>query len=141
MGYRAILAGVGLAFGLASATFAAPTPVAKRVATPTKPKRAPIVAETAATTEPLRAGTLGQGRVVLRQEAKAVLVPHDAVQTFRGHGLFHGLAVRGHRGERVDGPFLHIGADPPKCARRQVQLRRRTVCVPASRCGLRNPRT
>lgn len=33
----------------------------------------------------LRAGTLGQGRVVLRQEAKAVLVPHDAVQTFRGH--------------------------------------------------------
>jgi cobalt-zinc-cadmium efflux system membrane fusion protein len=32
----------------------------------------------------LRAGTLGQGRVVLRQEAKAVLVPHDAVQVFRG---------------------------------------------------------
>jgi cobalt-zinc-cadmium efflux system membrane fusion protein len=33
----------------------------------------------------LRAGTLGQGRVVLRQEAKAVLVPHDAVQVFRGN--------------------------------------------------------
>ncbi len=32
----------------------------------------------------LRAGTLGQGRVVLRQEANAVLVPHAAVQTFRG---------------------------------------------------------
>jgi cobalt-zinc-cadmium efflux system membrane fusion protein len=32
----------------------------------------------------LRAGTLGQGRVVLRQESKAILVPHDAVQTFRG---------------------------------------------------------
>jgi cobalt-zinc-cadmium efflux system membrane fusion protein len=32
----------------------------------------------------LRAGTLGQGRVILRQESKAILVPHDAVQTFRG---------------------------------------------------------
>ncbi len=32
----------------------------------------------------LRAGTLGQGRVVLRREEKAILVPHDAVQTFRG---------------------------------------------------------
>jgi cobalt-zinc-cadmium efflux system membrane fusion protein len=32
----------------------------------------------------LRAGTFGQGRVVLRQESKAVLVPHDAVQVFRG---------------------------------------------------------
>ncbi|MBN9122247.1 MAG: efflux RND transporter periplasmic adaptor subunit [Planctomycetes bacterium] len=32
----------------------------------------------------LRAGTLGQGRVVLRQEAKAILIPHDAVQEFRG---------------------------------------------------------
>jgi cobalt-zinc-cadmium efflux system membrane fusion protein len=32
----------------------------------------------------LRAGTLGQGRVIVRQEAKAVLVPHDAVRTFRG---------------------------------------------------------
>lgn len=32
----------------------------------------------------LRAGTLGQGRVVLRQEANAILVPHDAVQAFRG---------------------------------------------------------
>ena len=32
----------------------------------------------------LRAGTLGQGRVVLRQEAKAILVPHAAVQSFRG---------------------------------------------------------
>jgi cobalt-zinc-cadmium efflux system membrane fusion protein len=33
----------------------------------------------------LRAGTLGQGRVVLRRESRAILVPHDAVQTFRGH--------------------------------------------------------
>ena len=32
----------------------------------------------------LRAGTLGQGRVVLRQEARAILVPHDAVRVFRG---------------------------------------------------------
>lgn len=32
----------------------------------------------------LRAGTLGQGSVVLRQEAEVILVPHDAVQTFRG---------------------------------------------------------
>jgi cobalt-zinc-cadmium efflux system membrane fusion protein len=32
----------------------------------------------------LRAGTLGQGRVVLRREEQAVLVPHDAVQVFRG---------------------------------------------------------
>jgi cobalt-zinc-cadmium efflux system membrane fusion protein len=32
----------------------------------------------------LRAGTLGQGRVILRQEARAILVPHDAVQVFRG---------------------------------------------------------
>jgi cobalt-zinc-cadmium efflux system membrane fusion protein len=32
----------------------------------------------------LRAGTLGQGRVVLRQEAKAIVVPHEAVQEFRG---------------------------------------------------------
>ena len=32
----------------------------------------------------LRAGTLGQGRVVLRHETKAILVPHAAVQVFRG---------------------------------------------------------
>lgn len=32
----------------------------------------------------LRAGTLGQGRIVLRQEARAILVPHDAVRVFRG---------------------------------------------------------
>ncbi len=32
----------------------------------------------------LRAGTLGQGRVVLRQATKAILVPHAAVQMFRG---------------------------------------------------------
>lgn len=32
----------------------------------------------------LRAGTLGQGRVVIRQESKAILVPHAAVQVFRG---------------------------------------------------------
>ncbi len=32
----------------------------------------------------LRAGTLGQGRIVIRQEAKAILVPHAAVQLFRG---------------------------------------------------------
>ena len=32
----------------------------------------------------LRAGTLGQGRVVLRRDARAILVPHEAVQTFRG---------------------------------------------------------
>jgi cobalt-zinc-cadmium efflux system membrane fusion protein len=32
----------------------------------------------------LRAGTLGQGRVVLRREERAVLVPHAAVRAFRG---------------------------------------------------------
>ena len=32
----------------------------------------------------LRAGTLGQGRIILRQEAHAMLVPHAAVQRFRG---------------------------------------------------------
>jgi cobalt-zinc-cadmium efflux system membrane fusion protein len=32
----------------------------------------------------LRAGTLGQGRIIVRQETQAVLVPHAAVQTFRG---------------------------------------------------------
>ena len=53
------MAGVALAFGLASVTVAAPTPVAKRVATPAKPKRAPIVAEVAAATEPLRTASLG----------------------------------------------------------------------------------
>lgn len=32
----------------------------------------------------LRAGALGQGRVILRRETKALLVPNDAVQVFRG---------------------------------------------------------
>lgn len=50
-------------------------------ATRTVPVRAALPNDTGR----LRAGTLGQGRIVLRQEAKAILVPHDAVQTFRGH--------------------------------------------------------
>lgn len=49
----------------------------------------------------LRAGTLGQGRVVLRQEPKAILVPHDAVQTFRGHPV---VFVRHPNYLKPDGP-------------------------------------
>jgi cobalt-zinc-cadmium efflux system membrane fusion protein len=49
-------------------------------ATRTVPVRAALPNDTGR----LRAGTLGQGRVVLRREAKAILVPHEAVQVFRG---------------------------------------------------------
>lgn len=49
----------------------------------------------------LRAGTLGAGRVVIRQEAKAILVPHDAVQTFRGSPV---VFVRDPRYLKPDGP-------------------------------------
>lgn len=44
----------------------------------------PVRAEVVNDAGRLRAGTLGQGRVVLRKEAEAVLVPHDVVQDFRG---------------------------------------------------------
>lgn len=50
-------------------------------ATRTVPVRAALPNDTGR----LRAGTLGQGQIVLRRESKAILVPHDAVQTFRGH--------------------------------------------------------
>ncbi|CAN0033483.1 unnamed protein product, partial [Phaeothamnion confervicola] len=49
-------------------------------ATRTVPVRATVPNDTGR----LRAGTLGQGRVILRQEANAILVPHTAVQMFRG---------------------------------------------------------
>jgi cobalt-zinc-cadmium efflux system membrane fusion protein len=49
----------------------------------------------------LRVGTLGQGRVVLRQEANAVLVPHDAVQVFRGMPV---VFVRDPNYLKPDGP-------------------------------------
>lgn len=49
----------------------------------------------------LRAGTLGQGRVALRREAKAVLVPHDAVQLFRGTPV---VFVRHHDYLKPGGP-------------------------------------
>jgi cobalt-zinc-cadmium efflux system membrane fusion protein len=49
----------------------------------------------------LRAGTLGQGRVVLRREMKAMLVPNDAVQVFRGT---HVVFVRDPNYMKPDGP-------------------------------------
>lgn len=49
----------------------------------------------------LRAGTLGQGRVILREESKAILVPHDAVQTFRGSPV---VFVRDPNYLKPDGP-------------------------------------
>lgn len=44
----------------------------------------PVRAELANDAGRLRAGTLGQGRVILRREPNAVLVPRDAVQLLRG---------------------------------------------------------
>ncbi len=49
----------------------------------------------------LRAGTLGQGRVVLRHETKAILVPHAAVQVFRGTPV---VFVRDPNYLKADGP-------------------------------------
>lgn len=49
----------------------------------------------------LRAGTLGHGRVVLRQESKALLVPHGAVQEFRGSPV---VFVRDPNYLKPDGP-------------------------------------
>jgi cobalt-zinc-cadmium efflux system membrane fusion protein len=44
----------------------------------------PVRAELANGAGLLRASTLGQGRIVLRTEPNAVVVPHEAVQSFRG---------------------------------------------------------
>lgn len=49
----------------------------------------------------LRAGTLGQGRVVLRRDENAILVPHEAVQTFRGTPV---VFVRDPNYLKSDGP-------------------------------------
>lgn len=44
----------------------------------------PVRAELANEVGRLRSSTLGKGRIVLRTEANALVVPHEAVQTFRG---------------------------------------------------------
>jgi cobalt-zinc-cadmium efflux system membrane fusion protein len=51
----------------------------------------------------LRAWTLGQGRIILRQEEQAVLVPHDAVQVFRGTPV---VFVRAPESPKPDGPTV-----------------------------------
>lgn len=77
----------------------------------------PVRAEAENPAGALRASTLGRGRVVLREEPKAVVVPHEAVHPFRGGTIvfvrdpgflkpdgpkaFHARAVRiGGRDER-----------------------------------------
>lgn len=47
----------------------------------------PVRAEAENAAGALRASTLGRGRVVLREEPKAVVVPHEAVQSFRGRTI------------------------------------------------------
>jgi membrane fusion protein, heavy metal efflux system len=44
----------------------------------------PVRAELKNDAEKLRSSTLGKGRIVLRTEANALVVPHEAVQIFRG---------------------------------------------------------
>ncbi len=44
----------------------------------------PVRAELTNDAGKLRSSTLGKGRIVLRTEANALVVPHEAVQTFRG---------------------------------------------------------
>lgn len=44
----------------------------------------PVLAELVNDAGNLRASTLGKGRVILRMEPNALVVPHEAVQTFRG---------------------------------------------------------
>ena len=47
----------------------------------------PVRAEAGNAAGTLRASTLGRGRIVLRDEGKAVVVPHEAVQSFRGQAI------------------------------------------------------
>lgn len=61
----------------------------------------PVRASVANDRGQLRAGTLGQGVVVLRHEPKALLVPHDAIQQFRGAPV---VFVRDRNYLKADGP-------------------------------------
>lgn len=61
----------------------------------------PVRAEAENAAGTLRASTLGRGRVVLREEAKAVVVPHEAVQSFRGRTV---VFVRDPAFLKPDGP-------------------------------------
>ncbi len=47
----------------------------------------PVRAEADNAAGSLRASTLGVGRIVLREESKALLVPNEAVQSFRGRSV------------------------------------------------------
>jgi cobalt-zinc-cadmium efflux system membrane fusion protein len=61
----------------------------------------PVRAEAENAAGALRASTLGRGRVVLREEPKAVVVPHDAVHSFRGRTV---VFVRDPDFLKPDGP-------------------------------------
>lgn len=47
----------------------------------------PVRAEAENAAGSLRVSTLGRGGIVIREESKAVLVPHEAVQSFRGQAV------------------------------------------------------
>lgn len=61
----------------------------------------PVRAEAENAAGALRASTLGRGRIVLREEPKAVVVPHQAVQSFRGRSV---VFVRDPDFLKPDGP-------------------------------------
>lgn len=61
----------------------------------------PVRAEAENPAGALRASTLGRGRVVLREEPKAVVVPHEAVHRFRGGTI---VFVRDPNFLKTDGP-------------------------------------
>jgi cobalt-zinc-cadmium efflux system membrane fusion protein len=52
----------------------------------------------------LRAWTLGQGRIILRQEEQAIRVPSESVQMFRGAPV---VFVRGPETAKPDGPTIY----------------------------------
>ncbi len=54
----------------------------------------PVRAEADNAAGSLWASTLGRGRIILREEPKALLVPHEAVQSFRGRPV---VFVRDHK--------------------------------------------
>lgn len=61
----------------------------------------PVRAELANDAGKLRSSTLGKGRVVLRTEANALVVPHEAIQAFRGLSV---VFVRHPEYLKEDGP-------------------------------------